>query len=184
MKLTGETAKPELALRNKHPHQRVNSVLLRRIILTAISEEPLAINAAREASHELCVVLVDDADMEQLNRRWLGHGGTTDVIAFDHSAGASAASPGCSLRGDIVISLDEARRQARRYHTNWQCEVVRYLVHGLLHLRGFDDSNASDRRAMKQAENKLLKRLRDRFDLEGIGRLPCARQSTKRICDR
>ncbi|MGC8991577.1 MAG: rRNA maturation RNase YbeY [Verrucomicrobiia bacterium] len=183
MKLTGETAKPELALRNKHPRHRVNSALLRRIILTALSEEPIAINAQAQTSHELCVVLVDDTEMERLNRRWLGHAGTTDVIAFDHSAGASAANPCCPLRGDIVISLDEAKRQARRFHTAWQSEVVRYLVHGLLHLRGFDDSSAPERQVMKQAENKLLKRLRNRFDLSGIERLPCARQPIKRICD-
>lgn len=183
MKFTGETAKPELALRNKHPHIRVNSILLRRIILTAMSEEPIAINSRGWASHELCVVFVDDTEMEQLNRRWLGHAGTTDVITFDHSAGASAADIGCPLRGDIVISLDEAKRQARRFHTNWQSEVVRYLVHGLLHLRGFGDSSPSERRAMKQAENRLLKRLCDRFDLKGIGRWQCARQLTKRICD-
>lgn len=183
MKLTGETAKPELALRNKHPHIRVNSTLLRRIILNAMSEEPIAIDARGRASYELCVVFVDDAEMEQLNRRWLGHAGTTDVIAFDHSAGASAADVGCPLRGDIVISLDEAKRQARRFHTNWQSEVVRYLVHGLLHLRGFDDSSASERRVMKQAENRLIKKLCDRYDLKGIGRWQRTRQFTKRICD-
>lgn len=183
MKHTGETAKPELALRNRHRRSRLNSALLRRIILTALNEKPISINSRGRVSHELCVVFVDDAEMEQLNRRWLGHAGTTDVITFDHSTGASAANARCPLRGDIVISLDEAKRQARRFHTNWQSEVVRYLVHGLLHLRGFDDCSTPERRVMKRAENRLLKRLCDRFDLMEIGRFQCARQFTKHICD-
>lgn len=101
--------------------------------------------------------------MQQLNQRWLRHAGTTDVIAFDYSAGR--ATKNTPLHGDIVISIDEAERQARRFRTKWQTEIVRYLLHGLLHLRGFDDLNASQRHKMVTIENKLLEKVGKRFDL-------------------
>jgi len=63
----------------------------------------------------------------------LRHAGATDVIAFDYSIRAS------HLRGEIFICVDEALVQARRFRTTWQSESVRYVVHGVLHLLGFDD---------------------------------------------
>ena len=73
------------------------------------------------------------------------------------------------LRGDLVICLDEAQRQAREFGVPWQAELVRYVVHGLLHLRGFDDRTTAARRAMKRAEGRVVRRLVARFSLSRLG---------------
>lgn len=115
------------------------------------------------------MVLVGDAEITNLNQRWLGHEGATDVIAFGHNRAAGAGGPALALRGDIVISIDAARHAARRFRTSWQVETVRYMVHGFLHLRGFDDQTPSARRRMKRVEDMLLRQLAGRFDLRGLG---------------
>ena len=74
-----------------------------------------------------------------------------------------------SLHADIVVCVDEAAAQARRFRTTWQSELVRYIVHGILHLRGFDDRRPGQRRKMKRAEDRFLRQLAGRFDLRRLG---------------
>jgi probable rRNA maturation factor len=58
--------------------------------------------------------------------------------------------------------------QARRFHVHWQSELVRYIVHGLLHLQGFEDLDPAARRRMKRQEDRLLKHLAGRFDFDDL----------------
>lgn len=74
-----------------------------------------------------------------------------------------------ALDGEMFISLEDAVRQARTFRTTWQRELVRYLVHGVLHLRGHDDRAPAARAAMKRAENGLVRRLARRFPLSQLG---------------
>lgn len=74
------------------------------------------------------------------------------------------------LHGEIVACLDEAVCQARRFHTTWQSELVRYVVHGVLHLLGYDDQDNRARRRMKAAEDALVRRLARRFVLSALSR--------------
>jgi rRNA maturation RNase YbeY len=69
------------------------------------------------------------------------------------------------LLGEIFISIDDAVSQARQFRSTWESELVRYLVHGTLHLRGYDDLQPALRRTMKREENRLLKELSRRFNL-------------------
>jgi probable rRNA maturation factor len=101
-----------------------------------------------------------------MNDSYLGHEGPTDVITFNNSEGAETAS----LHGEVFICVDEALTHARRFRVSWQSESVRYLVHGILHLEGCDDTKPRARRAMKRRENMLLKELSRRFDLTKLGR--------------
>lgn len=80
------------------------------------------------------VALVGDRTMSRLNWRYLRHRGTTDVITF-----GTEGSSEDGVLGEIVISVDRARRQARRYGHSVRREVALLLVHGILHLRGYDD---------------------------------------------
>ncbi len=87
--------------------------------------------------------------------------------------GFCASLPGTSdaglvLHGEIFICVDEALLQARRFHTSWPSEVVRYLVHGVLHLRGFDDLQPAARRRMKREEDRLHRALATRFALSRL----------------
>ncbi len=117
--------------------------------------------------YELGVHFIGAAEMAGLNETFLGHEGSTDVITFNHQENG-----GGHLCGEIFISVDDALVHARRFGVRWPREVTRYLVHGVLHLEGFDDTDPASRRVMKRRENKLLKELCARFDLGKLGR-PC-----------
>jgi len=79
------------------------------------------------------------------------------------------------LHGELFICVDDAVAQAREFGTTWQSEIVRYLVHGVLHLRGHDDHDPAARRKMKREENRLLRGLDRRFDLSRLARKPKVR---------
>ena len=117
-------------------------------------------------SFEIAVHLVDAVEMTWLNETFLHHAGSTDVITFDYVLGPNKVD----LQGDIIICVSEAVAQARRFRATWPEEVVRYLVHGILHLRRYDDINPAARRAMKREENRLLRDLGRRFVLRRVGR--------------
>jgi rRNA maturation RNase YbeY len=116
--------------------------------------------------YELGVHFIGAAEMAGLNETFLGHQGSTDVLTFNHQEDAG----GDKMCGEIFISVDDALVHSRRYRVRWLCEVTRYLVHGVLHLEGCDDTEPVSRRAMKRRENKLLKELSLRFDLGKLGR--------------
>jgi len=155
----------ELVLRNR---QRVRGVDLRQLrrIVGAMLERLLNLR-----DYELGVHLVGAREMATLNETFLGHDGSTDVITFDHSE--ADAEPG--LRGELFICLDDAVVQARQFGTTWEAEVIRYLVHGVLHLRGYDDLDPAARRKMRREENRLLEELGRRFDLSRLKRRPSLR---------
>jgi rRNA maturation RNase YbeY len=116
------------------------------------------------SSYVLHVRLVGTEEITTLNERFVKHAGVTDVITFDYSSGGG---PG-GLHSDLVICLDEVARQARRYHTGRGSELARCLVHGVLHLRGYRDGRPAERRRMKRAEGRLLRRLARRFPLSQL----------------
>jgi len=134
------------------------------------------------ADAELGVYLVGAPEMIRLNETYLHHAGSTDVIAFDYSEGGRAGSPEPAakpramrtlppvLQGEIFICVDEAVRAARRFHASWQSEIVRYLIHGVLHLQGHEDSHPRARRQMKREEDRRLRALTRRFSLAQLAR--------------
>jgi len=86
------------------------------------------------------------------------------AVTFDYSDDASPEA----ISGEIVICLDEAFLQASSFETIWQSELVRYVVHGILHLRGYDDSSSEERRKMKRAEEVLMGRVARDFDFRKL----------------
>ena len=84
--------------------------------------------------------------------------------------GPKTPGPRRQLHGEIFICVDEAVRQARKFRASWQSEITRYLVHGVLHLLGHDDSRPAVRRKMKLAENRRLRELSRRFSLAHLAR--------------
>ncbi len=103
---------------------------------------------------ELEVALVDDATIARLNRRYLGHRGPTDVITFP-----AGAAPEDRVLGEIVISIPRAREQARRVAWSLRREVALLLVHGILHLRGYDDLTPTGAARMRARERAILARI-------------------------
>jgi len=110
------------------------------------------LRALARSDAELSVLLTGDRAMRALNRRWRGVDRPTDVLSFPLD---EPASRGPEL-GDVVISLDTARRRARRQGRPVVAEADRYLVHGILHLLGYDHVQAGDARAMAALEARLL----------------------------
>ena len=150
-------------VQNRHPSRRLDAALLRRLACAALAEAPIA-DHARDGC-ELGIVITGSAEMARVNQQHLGHEGPTDVITFDYSTPNTAR-----LHGEILICLDVAGTQAAAYGTAWPLEVLRYLVHGLLHLSGFDDLEPRARRTMKRVEGRLVKRLEAGFDGDALER--------------
>lgn len=151
-----------------HNHQRDCPVRLAalRPVAEALLHEHLHLPA-----YDLEVSLLADPAMTRLNEQFVHHAGTTDVITFDYAEPASpAAAAPDGIQGEIFLCPAEAVRQAARYHTTWQAELVRYLVHGVLHLLGHDDLEPEPRRRMKRVENQLVEQLAAGFDLNGLAR--------------
>lgn len=111
---------------------------------------------------EVSIAVVDDAQMHELNRRYLDHDYPTDVLSF------VLACEGDQLDGQIVVSADYAAREAVRYGWNADDELLLYAIHGALHLVGHDDLNAEAKREMRAAEQQYLARfgLVPRYDDE------------------
>jgi len=92
---------------------------------------------------EVFVWLISDRRIALLHRKFLGQSGPTDVMTFQH--------------GEIFISVETARRHARAFGNSLIHELKLYIVHGLLHLQGFDDQTPSEAHKMKKAQEKILR---------------------------
>jgi probable rRNA maturation factor len=140
-----------LHLINRQRTKTLNLASLRRVTETALNE--LGIQR-----WDLTFYFVGAKKMAGLNETHLGHPGPTDVITFDYADHATR-NPQPVLHGEIFICVDIAVTQAREFRTTWQAEVIRYLIHGLLHLCGHDDLKSAARREMKRHENRLVRKL-------------------------
>lgn len=101
---------------------------------------------------ELSLVFLRDDAMRPLNRDWRGKDRTTDVLSFPQPE-----RPGGRALGDVVVSVDAAERQARERGHRLEAELLRLLVHGYLHLLGYDhERGAEDARLMRREERRLL----------------------------
>ena len=97
------------------------------------------------------VAVVNDEQMARLHQRYKNISGTTDVLTFDMSE-----KPHDGIEADVVVSLDQASRSALALGHALRLEVLLYALHGLLHLAGYDDTNASSARIMHRREDELL----------------------------
>jgi probable rRNA maturation factor len=102
------------------------------------------------------VAFVSDRAMGELNRRWRGKRGTTDVLSFPAGQDEFEKAEGESL-GDLVISVEQAARQAAEHGLEFENEVEQLILHGLLHLCGYD--HETDRGEMNALELRLRRRL-------------------------
>ncbi len=136
-------------------HGRVEIVNLQHVMPAprAAIRKALRIVMREEIGREVdvSVALVDDRHIARLNERFLGHEGPTDVISF--SLGEDAG-----VFGEIVISAERARDEARRRRLAPAGELLLYAVHGMLHLAGHDDATPAEARRMHRREAEILRR--------------------------
>ena len=132
------------AVSNLQRKIRVSPVRLRRTAESALS-------ALGRADRDVHVSVVDDPAIRRLNMRYLRRRTTTDVLAFDlHAPGPSR------LLGEVIVSADTATRQARQARVPVALELDLLVVHGLLHLSGWDDSRPREARLMHERAREIL----------------------------
>jgi probable rRNA maturation factor len=102
------------------------------------------------------VAFVSDRAMRELNWRWRGKRGTTDVLSFPAVQDEFEKLEGLSL-GDVVVSVEQAARQADEHHLSFENEVAQLILHGVLHLCGYDHER--DKGEMNRLELRLRRRL-------------------------
>ena len=111
-------------------------------------------NASISEGYELSqlnYVFCSDEYLLEINKQYLDHDYFTDIITFDNSEEDN------QLEGDIYISVDRVRENAATFHTDFDTEMRRVLIHGLLHLAGHDDTSEALKTAMRAKEDEYLR---------------------------
>lgn len=115
-----------------------------------------ALKVAPSDGAGLTVAFVSDRAMRELNKRWRGKRGTTDVLSFPAGQDEFEQTEGVTL-GDVVISVEQAARQAAEHGSSFENEVEQLILHGVLHLCGYD--HETDDGEMNRLELRLRRRL-------------------------
>ena len=124
----------------------------RSLVRRAVAQ---AADAASTTGAELAIVLTDDSAIRQLNRLWRGIDAATNVLSFP-SKRAAGEPPHL---GDIVLAYETVAREASAEGKPFAHHLAHLVVHGFLHLIGYDHDKDSDAEAMEQTERKILSRL-------------------------
>ncbi len=132
------------------PSAEIRAVL-RRALQSGLAPETEQRPKAARPDAELSVALVGDAEMAELHKRFLGRRRATDVLAFPYE------KRGALVTGEIVVNAERAVREAAGRSHGGREELLLYVVHGMLHLLGYDDHTASDRRRMREREQAVLR---------------------------
>ncbi|MCX5692846.1 MAG: rRNA maturation RNase YbeY [Candidatus Omnitrophica bacterium] len=114
------------------------------------------LKAMGENDAELSLVLVNDTYIRNLNWKYRGNDSATDVLAFPMRDSRRLSGV---ILGDVVISVETAKREAKKRKKDLQDELDLYFVHGILHLLGYDDEKIRKRKKMKQKEKELMESL-------------------------
>ena len=138
-------ALPEITVRSLQRTVRINVAALQEFAQQALQlcfriprNEPTQLKRLRA----IFVLLISDRRMARLHRQFLKKAGPTDVLTFEH--------------GEIFLSAERAREHARRFGSSLGQELRLYVVHGLLHLHGFDDRNEVEARRMARMQRQIL----------------------------
>ena len=138
-------ALPEITVRNLQRTVQIDAAALQEFAQLAL---PLCFRIPRNESTQLkrlraiFVLLISDRRMARLHRQFLKKAGPTDVLTFEH--------------GEIFLSAERARDHARRFRSSLGQELRLYVVHGLLHLHGFDDRDEVEAQRMAKMERQIL----------------------------
>ena len=133
---------PSLELVNRQRKKRLDLVRFRAFAAPAIEKVSETVTGVT-LPDEIIVVFVSDARMEGIHREFMAVDGPTDVITFQH--------------GEIIISVETAERQAKRFSTSFSRELKLYFVHGLLHLAGLDDLTEDGFTKMAAVQEQIVR---------------------------
>ena len=113
-----------------------------KLIKNVVADEKKTIDS-------LCYVFVSDEIILELNQKYLNHNYCTDIITFDYSCGNS-------ISGEMYISVDTVRENAKDYNVDFKTEMLRVILHGALHLCGYKDDSEEEQQEMRKIEDKYL----------------------------
>ena len=140
---------------DRQRRERVDRRAVRRLVKAIITDHS-------NGDSDVAVVFVADDTIPELNREYRGLDRPTDVLAF---AMSEAKSPGLgpestgaeTVLGDVVVSVDRAAVQARRFRRPLEHEILKLVAHGVLHLLGYDHGASGERRTMRRMENRYAR---------------------------
>lgn len=134
---------------DRHPfRQRKKLHLICSLVDDAVGGLPGAVN----------LVFCDDKTIHRLNREYRQKDKVTDVLTFTYYDENQLKNPDPDfLLGEVILSIPQTKRQAKEYDVSFESELYKLVIHGLLHLRGYDHEKDSDYRVMKLLEEKIMK---------------------------
>ncbi|MFQ5686663.1 MAG: rRNA maturation RNase YbeY [Candidatus Scalindua sp.] len=130
---------------NLQKHYEIKSSKIKRVVKEVLSRE--------RRGARLSIALVDNSKIKELNKQYFSTDEVTDVISFPLSNNKNL------LSGEIIVSVETAVDTAGKRNISIEGEIVLYLIHGILHLLGYDDGNEGNARVMHEEESKILKTL-------------------------
>jgi probable rRNA maturation factor len=152
-------ARREIVIANHHPRLRIDRAGLKRAIHTLDNEFPKSkiikprSGILRCPPGELSLVFLTDPALARLHADFLADPTTTDVITFE-------GDPALGVAGEVCVSVDTAAAYAKKHRRDFPTELLLYVVHGWLHLAGYDDLQPAKKRIMRRAEARALALLR------------------------
>tara|TARA_B100000575_G_scaffold137390_1_gene109600 strand:- start:50 stop:466 length:417 start_codon:yes stop_codon:yes gene_type:complete len=105
----------------------------------------------KRVAKEINFIFCNDDYLQKINEKYLQHTDLTDVITFDYSQEKN-------LTGDVYISVERVKENASKFNTTFKSEIARVMIHGILHLIGYDDKSKIEKKGMREMENKFLKK--------------------------
>jgi probable rRNA maturation factor len=143
----------EIAVSNRHPRLRfTRGAVARAIALLEAGAPAIGIPPTAIPRGELSIVFLTDRALARLHGDFLDDPTPTDVITFE-------GSPVLGTAGEVCVSADRAATYARAHRRDFSSELTLYLVHGWLHLNGYDDLEPKKKRAMRRAESRAMRLL-------------------------
>ncbi len=131
-----------IEIANLQNHYDINENKIEKIVKKVLNSE--------KKDARLSIALVDNGEIKKLNKRFLDSNEITDVIAFPLSDNRNI------LNGEIIVSVERALEVSNKIKSNVEGEIILYIVHGILHLLGFDDYDERDAKIMHEKEAKIL----------------------------
>ncbi|WP_263786145.1 rRNA maturation RNase YbeY [Salinibacter grassmerensis] len=139
-----------LSIEQDHPSRELDAELLRHVIRHVVDAEEASL------AH-LSLVLTDHDTVRRLNQSYLDHDYDTDVLSFSLREGpAPSEDSEEGVEGEVYVDLDTAAERHDEFDTSFEREAYRYVVHGLLHLIGYDDAQPSGQAKMREKEDQYL----------------------------
>lgn len=148
--MSADTAPREISIANRHPRLRLDRRALTRAVATLDAHAEKFRGGCPPG--ELSLVFLTDAALAQLHADFLADPTTTDVITFE-------GQPTLGVAGEICVSADTAAAFARQHRRDFATELALYVVHGWLHLAGYDDLQPAKKRVMRRAEARAMRLL-------------------------